>query len=71
MTRAFTRVAQQRPLSIFLFFLCAFSGCTYALAVHSYRESEALVQFTTWCSGFAALCTCLLLLIPLGTLGWG
>ena len=71
MRRAFTRVPQQQPLSIFLFFLCVFSGCTYALAVHSHHESEALSQFTVWCPGFAALCTCLLLRIPLGTLGWG
>jgi hypothetical protein len=71
MTRALTRVPQQRPLSIFLFFLCVFSGCTYALAVHSHHESAALSQFTAWCPGFAALCTCLLLRIPLGTLGWG
>lgn len=71
MTRAFTRVPQQRPLSIFLFFLCVFSGCTYALAVHSHHLSAALAEFTTWCPGFAALCTCLLLRIPLGTLGWG
>jgi uncharacterized protein len=71
MRRAFTKVPQQRPLSIFLFFLCVFSGCTYALAVHSHHESAALSQFTVWCPGFAALCTCLLLRIPLGTLGWG
>ena len=71
MTRALTRVPQQRPLSIFLFFLCVFSGCTYALAVHSHHESAALSQFTVWCPGFAALCTCLLLRIPLGPLGWG
>ena len=71
MTRALTRVPQQRPLSIFLFFLCVFSGCAYALAVHSHHLSAALARFTTWCPGFAALCTCLLLRIPLGTLGWG
>jgi uncharacterized protein len=64
------RLLQQRPLSIFLFFLCAFSGCTYALDVHSHHLSEALIQFTTWCPGLAVLCTCLLLRIPLGTLGW-
>jgi hypothetical protein len=60
MTRAFARVPQQRPLSIFLFLLCVFSGCTYALDVHSHHLSNALAQFTTWCPGFAALCTCLL-----------
>jgi membrane protease YdiL (CAAX protease family) len=65
------RITQQRPLSIFLFFLCVFSGCTYALDVHSHHLSDALAQFTTWCPGFAALCTCLLLRIPPGTLGWG
>jgi hypothetical protein len=30
MRRALPRVLQQQPLSIFLFFLCVFSGCTYA-----------------------------------------
>src|SRR5271167_922998 len=68
MRRAFMRVPRQRPLSIFLFFLCVFSGCTYALDAHSHHLSEALVQFIVWCPGFAALCTCLLLRIPLGTL---
>ena len=70
MRRAFTRVPQQRPLSIFLFFLCVFSGCTYALDVHSHRLTTTLAEFVTWCPGLAALCTCLLLRIPLGTLGW-
>ena len=65
------RVPQQRPLSIFLFFLCVFSGCTYALDVHSHRLTATLAQFIVWCPGAAALCTCLLLRIPLGTLGWG
>src|ERR1051326_6223228 len=70
MTSALTRVPQQRPLSIFLFFLCVFSGCTYALEVHSHHLSAAIAQFTTWCPGLAALCTCLLLRIPIGTMGW-
>ena len=64
------RVPRQRPLSIFLFFLCVFSGCTYALDVHSHHLSSELVHFITWCPGFAALSTCLVLRIPLGTLGW-
>ena len=64
------RVPQQRPLSIFLFFLSVFSGCTYALDVHSHRLTSTLAQFIVWCPGAAALCTCLLLRIPLGTLGW-
>src|ERR1700677_2005722 len=62
--------SQQRPLSIFLFFLSVFSGCTYALDVHSHRLTSTLAQFIVWCPGAAALCTCLLLRIPLGTLGW-
>ena len=70
MRRAFTRVPQQRPLSIFLFFLGVFSGCTYALDVHSHRLTATLAQFIVWCPGAAALCTCLLLRIPLRTLGW-
>src|SRR5271154_2255316 len=61
---------QQRPLSIFLLFLGVFSGCTYALDVHSHRLTSTLAQFIVWCPGAAALCTCLLLRIPLGTLGW-
>jgi uncharacterized protein len=64
------RVLQQRPLSIFLFFLCLFSACAYALAVHSHHLSNALGQFAECCPGFAALCTCLLLRVPPGTLGW-
>jgi len=70
MRRALTRVSKQQPLSIFLFFLCLFSGCTYALDVHTHHLSEELIQFIVWCPGFAALCTCLLLRIPVGTLGW-
>src|SRR5215467_14800291 len=70
MRRTFTRVPQQRPLSIFLFFLCVFSGCAYALLAHSHQVTIALARFTEWGPGFAALCTCLLLRIPLGTLGW-
>jgi uncharacterized protein len=64
------RVLQQRPLSTFLFLLAVFSGCTYVLDVHSHHLTETLAQFVVWCPGFAALCTCLLLRIPLGTLGW-
>jgi len=60
-----------RPLPLFLALLCAFSGAAYALVVHSHHESAALSRFTMWFPGFAALCTCLLLHIPLGTLGWG
>src|ERR1700679_2286355 len=64
------RVPQQRPLSIFLFFLGVFSGCKYALDVHSHLLTATLAQFIVWCPGAAALCTCLLLRIPLRTLGW-
>ena len=70
MRRVRKRISQQQPLSIFLFFLCLFSGCTYVLDVHTHHLSEELIQFIVWCPGFAALCTCLLLRIPLGTLGW-
>ena len=52
MRRAFTRVPQQRPLSIFLFFLCVFSGCTYALDVHSHRltgDTRAVHHVVSWC----------------------
>jgi uncharacterized protein len=68
--RVFMRVPQQRPLSIFLFLLAVFSGCTYVLAVHGHHETRELAAFTVWCPGLAALCTCMLLRIPLGTLGW-
>ena len=61
----------KKPLPLFLVFLCAFSGAAYALVIHSHHESAALSRFTMWCPGFAALCTCLLLRIPLGALGWG
>src|ERR1700722_3836071 len=64
------RKMADKSLSIFLFFLCLFSGCTYALDVHTHHLSEPLIQFIVWCPGFAALCTCLRLRIPLGTLGW-
>jgi membrane protease YdiL (CAAX protease family) len=70
MRRALMTAPQQRPLSIFLFFLCLFSGCTYVLDVHSHRLTLTLAQFIVWCPGSAAVCTCLLLRIPLGTLGW-
>jgi hypothetical protein len=54
MSRLFTRVLQQRPLTTFLFFLCLFSGCTYALDVHSHRLTATLAQFVVWCPGAAA-----------------
>src|SRR6202451_714575 len=60
-----------KPLPIFLAFLCAFSTAAYALVIHSHHENAALSRFLMWCPGFSALCTCLLLRIPLGTLGWG
>ena len=60
----------KRPLPLFLIFLCAFSGAAYALIINSQHEGTALSRFTMWCPGFAALCTCLLLRIPMGTLGW-
>ena len=60
-----------KPLPIFLAFLCVFSATSNALVIHSHHESAALSRFAMWCPGFAALCTCLLLRIPIGTLGWG
>jgi membrane protease YdiL (CAAX protease family) len=60
-----------KPLPIFLAFLCAFSTAAYALVIHSHHENAALSRFLMWCPGFSALRTCLLLRIPLGTLGWG
>ena len=59
-----------KSLPLFLVFLCLFSAAAYALIVHSHHESPALSRFIMWCPGFAALSTCLLLRIPLGTLGW-
>jgi uncharacterized protein len=59
-----------KSLPIFLVLLCIFSTAADALVVHSHHESAALSRFTMWCPGFAALFTCLLLRIPLGTLGW-
>lgn len=59
-----------KHLPIFFTLLCIFSAAAYALVVHSHHESAALSRFLMWCPGFAALCTCLLLRIPLGTLGW-
>ncbi len=60
-----------KPVLLFLVFLCAFSGAAYALIIHSHHEGIALGRFIMWCPGFAALLICLLLRIPLGTLGWG
>ena len=64
------RVSQQRPLSTFLLLLAVSSGCTYVLDVHSRHLSRTLAEFIVWCPGLAALGTCLLLRIPLETLGW-
>jgi membrane protease YdiL (CAAX protease family) len=63
--------APDKPLPIFLALLCIFSAAAYALVIHSHHESAALSRFLMWCPGFAALCTCLLLRVPLGTLGLG
>jgi membrane protease YdiL (CAAX protease family) len=59
-----------KPLPTFLVLLCIFSAAAYALVVHSHHETAALSRFLMWSPGFAALSTCLLLRIPLGTLGW-
>ena len=59
-----------RSLLVFLAFLCLFSAAADALVVHSHVESAPLSRFVMWNPGFAALCTCLLLRIPLGSLGW-
>ncbi len=55
---------------LFLFFLLAFSAAAYALVVHSHHETAALSRFLMWSPGAAALCTCWVLRIPVGTLGW-
>ena len=61
---------QSQHLPIFFALLCLFSAAANALVVHGHHESAALSRFLMWCPGFAALCTCLLLRIPFGTLGW-
>lgn len=59
-----------RPVVLFLAFLCVFSGAAYALIIHSHHTGAALGRFIMWCPGFAALSTCLLLRIPVRSLGW-
>jgi membrane protease YdiL (CAAX protease family) len=63
-------VLLKKPVAIFLSFLCLFSAAADALIVHGHHETAALSRFIMWCPGFSAVCTCLLLQIPLGTLGW-
>jgi membrane protease YdiL (CAAX protease family) len=60
----------KKPVLLFLAFLCVFSGVAYGLIIHVHYEGAALGRLIMWCPGFAALCTCLLLRIPVGTLGW-
>ena len=62
--------SSSKSVSVFLVLLSLFSALAYALVVHSHHESAALSRFLMWCPGFAALCTCLLLHIPIGSLGW-
>ena len=38
--------------------------------MHSHHETAALSRFIMWSPGFAALCTCWALRIPVSTLGW-
>ena len=60
----------KRQLTIFLLFLGFFSGIAYALILHSHHETAPLSRFIMWCPGFAAIVTCLVMKIPLGSLGW-
>ena len=60
-----------KQLPVFFAFLCLFSAASYALVIHSRHLDAPLSRFTMWCPGFAALCTCLFLRIPVGSLGWG
>lgn len=62
--------ASDKDLPVFFAFLCVFSAASYALVIHSHRLDAPLSRFTMWCPGFAALCTCLCLKIPVGSLGW-
>jgi membrane protease YdiL (CAAX protease family) len=59
-----------KQLLVFFCFLCLFSAAAYALVIHSHHLDAPLSRFTMWCPGFAALCTCFLLRIPVGSLGW-
>ena len=59
-----------KPVPVFLVFLCIFSAIAYALIVTHSAGSLALSRLMMWCPGLAALCTCLVLRIPFGTLGW-
>ena len=59
-----------KPLSISLVLLCVLSAAAYALILHSHHETAPLSRFIMWCPGFAALITCLLCRIPVGSLGW-
>ncbi len=65
----YSRVFRE-PIAIFLLLLCLFSVAAYALIIHSHHETAALSRFVMWCPGFAAVCTCLWLDIPIATLGW-
>ena len=61
----------KQSLSVFFLLLCLFSTAAYALTIHIHHETAALSRFVMWCPGFAALCTCLLVRIPIETLRWG
>ena len=59
-----------KQLAVFFAFLCLFSAAAYALLIHSHYLDAPLSRFTMWCPGFAALCTCFFLRIPVGSLSW-
>jgi len=61
---------QKQSIALFMAFLCAFTAAGYALVIHSAHGNEAISRFLLWSPASAALCTCLVLRIPLGTLGW-
>lgn len=61
----------KKPVPLFLAFLCVFTTAAYVLVIYSDHEHEAISHFLMLSPAFAALCTCLILSIPLGTLGWG
>jgi membrane protease YdiL (CAAX protease family) len=60
----------KKPVPLFLAFLFALTTAAYVLVIQSNHENDAISHFLMWSPAFAALCTCLMLRIPLGTLGW-
>lgn len=62
-----------RQISTFLLLVFAFSAVPYALMIHTGHIGAGngmVVRLVMWCPALAALATCALLGIDVGTLGW-